>query len=219
MASVFLAYEYRRTDLNINMRLTFECDYPEDIVTSEKITPKISTTFSGQIQKSAMYQNGNSTFYLVLVSKRNQTIRVRWYENGSQVYTETFTLSTGNGQGTLYTKYSETGANPSYAFSWNDNGTGWTSGQGISVTINTYNIMFATDLPTYKLMYSGEYVQNVWETVASISGNNETHALAQVDSESINDGEPVSDLVASDFIALPDAIKVKALADARVLEV
>jgi len=58
-----------------------------------------------------------------------------------------------------------------------------------------------------------------WESVPTISGNNETHTLAQVDSESINDGEPVSDLVASDFIALPDAIKVKALADARVLEV
>lgn len=57
-----------------------------------------------------------------------------------------------------------------------------------------------------------------WETVASISGNNETHALAQVNSESINNGEPISNLASSDFIALPDAIKVKALADARVRE-
>jgi len=61
-------------------------------------------------------------------------------------------------------------------------------------------------------------VQYVWTSVPTISGNSETHTLAQVDSESINDGEPVSDLVASDFIALPDAIKVKALADARVRE-
>ena len=57
-----------------------------------------------------------------------------------------------------------------------------------------------------------------WTSVPAISGNSETHILAQVDSESINDGEPVSDLLASDFIALPDAIKVKALADARVRE-
>ena len=213
MASVFFAYEYRRTDINKNMKVTFECDYPDDIVSSEAITPKISTTFSGKIQKSACYQSGDSTLYLVFVSKRNQTISVRWYENGTQIYTETFRLSTSNGQGTLYTKYSETQQNPSYAFSFNDNGTGWTSGQGCSITINPYNIMFTDDLPTYKLMYSGEYVMYQWTSVPAISGKNGILSLpVLIDT----DGNPVSNGSVSDFSTLPDSVKVRTLADLAV---
>ena len=83
----------------------------------------------------------------------------------------------------------------------------------IKVISNPYNIPIVSSPSEYVRVITNGIVINNWSTVPSVIGHGKTNNLAKVKDESINEGEPISNLQASNFLALPNAARVLTLAN------
>lgn len=75
-------------------------------------------------------------------------------------------------------------------------------GTSAEIQQEMYELISGSQIPTYN-----------WVSVPSVTGKNGTISLAQIASDSINDGEPVSGAAATAFSSLPDSANVGEIID------